>query len=56
MAESHVVAAPITKRAELAGLIEQMRKNAIGVVHRLTRSDTLIPAGRDGLGTAWAVA
>ena len=56
MAESHVVAAPITKRAELAGLIEQMRKNAIGAVHRLTRSGTLIPAGRDGLGTPWAVA
>jgi len=56
MAESHVVAALISKRAELAGLIEQMRKNAIGVVHRLTRSGTLIPAGRDGLGATWAVA
>lgn len=37
-------------------MIEQMRKNAIGVVHRLTRSGTLIPAGRDGLGATWAVA
>jgi len=37
-------------------MIEQMRKNAIGVVHRLTRSGTLVPAGRDGLGTTWAVA
>ena len=37
-------------------MIEQMRKNAIGVVHRLTRNGTRIPAGRDGLGTTWAVA
>ena len=37
-------------------MIEQMRKNAIGVVHRLERSGTLIPAGRDGHGVTWAVA
>ena len=37
-------------------MIEQMRKNAIGVVHRLERTGTLIPAGRDGHGATWAVA
>jgi len=37
-------------------MIEQMRKNAIGVVHRLTCNGTLIPVGRDGLGITWAVA
>ena len=39
-----------------AVMIDQMRKNAIGVVHRLTRSGTLILAGRDGHGGTWAVA
>ena len=37
-------------------MIEQMRKNAIGVVHRLERSGTVVPAGRDGHGATWAVA
>ena len=37
-------------------MIEQMRKNAIGVVHRLERTGTLIPTGRDGHGATWAVA
>ena len=45
------------KRLEPATvMIEQMRKNAIGVVHRVTRSGTLMPAGLDGLGTSWAIA
>jgi hypothetical protein len=37
-------------------MIEQMRKNAIAVVHRLERTGTLIPAGRDGHGATWSVA
>jgi hypothetical protein len=37
-------------------MIEQMRKNALGVVHRLERTGTLIPVGRDGHGATWAVA
>jgi len=37
-------------------MIEQMRKNAIGVVHRLERTGTLVLAGRDGHGATWAVA
>jgi len=37
-------------------MIEQMRKNAITVVHRLERTGTLIPAGRDGHGATWSVA
>jgi len=37
-------------------MIEQMRKNAIGVLRRLQRSGTLVLAGRDGHGATWAVA
>jgi hypothetical protein len=37
-------------------MIEQMQKNAIAVVHRLERTGTLIPAGRDGHGATWSVA
>jgi hypothetical protein len=37
-------------------MIEQMRKNAIGVVRRLQRSGTLVLARRDGHGATWAVA
>ncbi|MEF8727595.1 MAG: hypothetical protein V5B34_05220 [Accumulibacter sp.] len=37
-------------------IIEQMRKNAIGVGRRLQRSGTLVVAGRDGHGATWAVA
>ena len=37
-------------------MIEQMRKNAIGVVRRLERAGTLVLAGRDGHGATWAVA
>jgi len=37
-------------------MIEQMRKNAIGVVRRLERTGTLVLAGRDGHGATWAVA
>ena len=37
-------------------MIEQMRKNAIGVLRRLERSGTLVLAGRDGHGATWAVA
>ncbi len=37
-------------------MIEPMRKNAIAVVHRLERTGTLIPAGRDGHGATWSVA
>lgn len=37
-------------------MIEQMRKNALGVVHRLERTGTLVPAGRDGHGATWSVA
>jgi len=37
-------------------MIEQMRKIAIGVVHRLQRTGTLVLAGRDGHPATWAVA
>jgi len=36
-------------------LIEQMQKNALNVVHRLQRTGTLVPAGRDGAGATWKV-
>ncbi len=37
-------------------MIEQMRKNAVGVGRCLPRTGTLVVAGRDGHGATWAVA
>lgn len=36
-------------------LIEQMQKNAIAVVHRLEKADTVALAGKDGLGQTWTL-
>lgn len=37
-------------------LTEQMQKNALAVAHRLEKTGTLVPVGRDGQGQTWRLA
>lgn len=53
---SRQIAEHIVERKHLENsveMIEQMQKNAIGILHRLEKSETVRTAGKNGQGQTW---
>lgn len=55
---SRQIAEQIIARKRLepsAALFEQMQKTALAILHRLEKADTVVLAGKDGLGQTWTL-